>query len=162
MTTIDIIILIILGLMAIRGLTKGLIRELFSFGSLILGLLAAMAFYKSLGGYITEQFGKNGWNDGISFFIIFIVVFIVLKLVERTILKLIDDTAALSIDKSLGFILGLMEGIIICSLITYLLDLQTLFNTDKLLGNSFFVPYLSKIFPFLKSAGSAVIDSIKK
>ena len=161
-TTIDIIFLIIMGLMAVRGLFKGLIQEAFSFGSLILGLLASMAFYKALAGFLTGQFGSHVWNEGVSFFLVFIVVFAALKIAEHTILKLMDDTAAFSVDKGFGFILGLLEGIIICSLVTYLFDIQIFFNTDKLLYNSFFVPYFSRIFPFLESAGLAVMNSIKK
>lgn len=161
-TTIDIIFLIILGVMAVRGLFNGLIKELFSFGALILGLLASMGFYKSLAGFFAEQFGSYGWIEGVSFFLIFIVVFVLLKIAEHTILKLMDDTAAFSVDKGLGFVLGLLEGIIICSLITYFINFQTLFNLDKLLAGSFFVPFFSKIFPFLESTGSAVMNSIKK
>ncbi len=161
-TTIDIVFLILMGVMAFRGLFNGIIKELFSLGSLVFGLLAAMAFYKTLAEFFTEQFGSHVWNEGLSFFLVFIVIFIGLKLVERIVLKMMEETAAFSIDKGLGFILGLFEGIILCSLLTYFMDTQTLFNSDKMLVNSLFVPFLAKIFPFLESTGSAMMNSIKK
>jgi membrane protein required for colicin V production len=146
--------------MAFRGLFNGLVRELFSFGSLIIGLISAMAFYKTAAKFLTEQFGSHSWNEGISFFLIFIVVFVCLKMAEHTILKLMDETAAFSVDKGLGFLLGFLEGFIICSLVTYILDFQTFFDMNKILGNSFFVPYFSKIFPYLESTSSAVMNSL--
>lgn len=162
LTAIDIIFLILTGIMAFRGLFNGIIRELFSLGALVFGLLAAMAFYIPLSGFFTEQFGKHVWNEGLAFFLVFLVIFIGLKLVERIVLKMMEETAAFSIDKGLGFILGLFEGIIICSLLTYFLETQTIFNSDKILMSSFFVPFLAKIFPFLESTGSAMLNSVKK
>lgn len=160
LTTIDIVYIILLAVLAFRGLFNGLIRELFSFGSLILGLLAAIFFYKTFAAFLGEQFGAHSWNDGVSFFLIFIVVFVCMKIAEKALVKLMDETAAFSVDKGLGFILGLLEGFIICSLITYLLAVQPLFNMDNILNNSFLVPYFSRIFPFLESTGQAVIGSL--
>ena len=161
-STIDIIFMILMGVMAFRGLFNGLIKELFSFGALIIGLLASMAFYKPLSGFFVEQFGDHAWNEGLAFFIVFLVIFVGLKIAERIILKMMEETAAFSVDKGLGFVLGLLEGIIICSLVTYFIDLQTVFNLDKVISGSFFVPFFVKIFPFLESTGSAVMNSIKK
>lgn len=161
-TTIDIIFMILMGVMAVRGLFNGLIKELFSFGSLIVGLLVAMALYGRVALFFAEQWGEKSWNSGLAFFIIFILIFIGLKFAEHIILKMMEETAAFSVDKGLGLVLGLLEGIIICSLVTYFLDTQTLFNTDKLLGGSFFVPWFVKIFPFLESTGTALMDNFKK
>lgn len=159
-TTIDIIFLIIAGVLAVRGLFKGLIRELFSFGALVAGLLIAMALSGKVSEVFTSQFGSHSWNKGLSFFIVFILVFIALKFVERIILKMMEETAAFGVDKGLGLLLGLLEGIVICSLLTYFIDTQTLFNTDKLLSGSFFVPFFVKIFPFLENTGNALMDSL--
>jgi membrane protein required for colicin V production len=161
-STLDIVLLIIMGVMAFRGLFNGLIRELFSFGSLIFGLLASMAFYKTLAGFFTEQFGAHTWNEGVAFFLVFIIIFAALKVIENIILKMMEETAAFSVDKGLGFVLGLLEGIVICSLVTYLINIQTIFNMDKMLNSSFFVPFFNKIFPFLESTSSAVMNKIKK
>lgn len=151
--------MIITGVLAVRGLFKGLIRELFSFGSLIAGLLVAMALYGKVSLFFTDQFGEHSWNKGLAFFIIFILVFIALKFIEHIILKMMEETAAFGVDKGLGILLGLLEGIVICSLVTYFLDTQTLFNTDNLLSGSFFVPLFVKIFPFLKDTGNALLDN---
>lgn len=161
-STIDIIFMILMGILAFRGLFKGIIKEIFSLGALVLGLLAAMAFYKNLAGFFSDQFGHHVWNEGLAFFLIFILIFIGLKVVERIILKMMDETAAFSVDKGLGFVLGLIEGIIICSLLTYFLSIQTLFNTEKILSGSLLVPFLAKIFPFLETTGSAVLNRIQK
>lgn len=159
-TRIDIIFMAILGFLAVRGLFKGLIRELFSFGSLIAGLLIAMGFYGRVALFITEQFGEQSWNKGLAFFIVFILVFIALKFIESIILKVMEETAAFSVDKVLGLILGLLEGIIICSLFTFLLDTQTIINTDEWIAGSFFVPFFVQIFPFLKDTGNLLMDNI--
>jgi len=161
-STIDIIFIVLMGVMAFRGLFNGIVKELFSLGALVFGLLASMAFYKNLAEFFTEQFGHHVWNEGLAFFLVFIIIFIGLKVVERIILKMMEETAAFSVDKGLGFVLGLIEGIIICSLVTYFLGVQTLINTEEMLSGSFFVPFLAKIFPFLESTGSAVLNSIKK
>ncbi|MBN2657058.1 MAG: CvpA family protein [Spirochaetales bacterium] len=161
-TTIDIIFLIIMGIMAVRGLFRGLISELFSFGALVVGLLVAMAFSGKVAVFFSEQFGEQSWNRGLAFFIVFILIYIALQIIERIIVKMMDETAAFSVDKGLGLLLGLFEGIIICSLLTYLLDIQTVFNTDQLLGGSFIVPYLVKVFPFLESTGAALMDNFRK
>jgi uncharacterized membrane protein required for colicin V production len=106
---------------------------------------------------------KNSYvNSKMALKIVFIIIFAALKVIENIILKMMEETAAFSVDKGLGFVLGLLEGIVICSLVTYLINIQTIFNMDKMLNSSFFVPFFNKIFPFLESTSSAVMNKIKK
>ena len=156
---IDIILLVVVGIMAIRGLFRGMLKELFSFGALVLGLLASFAFYRTLGRLLAEQFSSNSWYEHLSFFIIFIIVFALLKMIEQSLLKIIQNGAASHVDKGLGFVIGSFEGVVLCSVFLYFMEIQPFFKVDKFLEGSSLIPLFSKIFPYLESTGSAVMNT---
>ncbi|HMR91122.1 MAG TPA: CvpA family protein [Chitinophagaceae bacterium] len=78
---LDIILVILLVLAAIKGYQRGLIVGLFSFIAIIIGLAAAMKLSAVVAGYIGSAIKvSDQWLPVISFAVIFIIVVLLVRL----------------------------------------------------------------------------------
>ena len=142
---IDFIFLGLIGLFMIRCYLKGFVSEILSMAAVVLGLLAAIFFHKSGAEFLRNQF----WHDTnitllkiAAFAILFIFVFIVVKIIERMLINIIDAVSLTNADSYLGIIFGLAEGLVVVSLILFLLKIQPLFDSTAMLNDSIFARYL--------------------
>ena len=142
---IDFIFLGLIGLFMIRCYLKGFVSEILSMAAVVLGLLAAIFFHKSGAEFLRNQF----WHDTnitllkiAAFAILFIFVFIVVKIIERMLINIIDAVSLTNADSYLGIIFGLAEGLVVVSLILFLLKIQPLFDSTAMLNDSVFARYL--------------------
>jgi membrane protein required for colicin V production len=144
MAVIDIIFVLLITLFIIRCYLKGFVSELLSMAGIVLGLLAALFFYKKGGALLRE----NLWPEmstipEVAAFIgLFLIVFLVVKLLEIMLIRIIDGIEMTGADQFLGIIFGLAEGIAVVSLILFLLRIQPLFDSSALLADSFFAKIL--------------------
>jgi membrane protein required for colicin V production len=111
---------------------------------IVLGLLAALFFYKNGGSFIRVKFMPETAviPEVMAFIILFLIVFIIIKLLEKILSDIIDRVELDSADRFLGVIFGLAEGIAVVSLILFLLRVQPLFDSSPLLSDSFFAKLL--------------------
>ncbi len=124
MSNFDIILIVILGLFALRGFTTGLIRAVGAFIGIIGGAFLASHFFLVLFPYVQGWFGGY---DNIGKVICFIVIFIVSTWVIHFVFMLIDKTYNLlailpfmkSINRLGGGILYLLVGAIVLGLLIY-------------------------------------------
>jgi membrane protein required for colicin V production len=143
-SVIDIIFLLLLALLIIRCYLKGFVSELFSMAAIILGILSSLFFYKNGGEFLRNTF----WPEMkiipeiIAFIALFVIVFIVIKILESILKGIIEKVSLGGIDRFLGTILGLMEGIAVISLILFLLKVQPLFDPSSILSDSVFAGIL--------------------
>lgn len=142
---IDLVFVGLIGLFMIRCYLKGFVTEIFSMAAVVLGLLAALFLHKSGAEYLKNQF----WHDANivllkigAFIILFIFVFVVIKIIEKMLTNIIDAVSLTSADSYLGIIFGLAEGLVVVSLILFLLKIQPLFDSTAMLNDSVFARYL--------------------
>ena len=145
---IDIVFVVLILIFAIRTLIKGFVSEVFSMASLVLGLLAALYFFKKTGGIIREKLmpNINIIPEIIAFVGLFLIVFLVFKILEKLIKGIIEGIKLSGIDRFLGLIFGIIEGLVVVSLVLFIFNIQPLFNAQPMLENSFFARI---IMPFI-------------
>jgi membrane protein required for colicin V production len=141
---IDVIFIALVLILTIRCALRGFIGELMSMASVVLGLLAALFFYKNGAVFIRDQFmpGIQIVPEILAFIILFLIVFIVIKILEGILKDIIERIRLGGADRFLGIIFGLVEGAIVISLILFVLTIQPLFDPVPILRDSFFAELL--------------------
>jgi membrane protein required for colicin V production len=150
----DIIFVALIVIFTLRCALKGFISELMSMASLVLGLLAALYFYKNGGEFVRAKFmpGMKILPEVIAFIALFLIVFVTIKLLELMLKEIIEGIRLGGADRFLGILFGMVEGVIVVSLILFLLSVQPLFDPGPLLGKSFFATIR---LPLITGTGSA-------
>ncbi|MDR2194219.1 MAG: CvpA family protein [Treponema sp.] len=148
---IDIVCFGLILIFAIRAMLKGFVEELFSIGAMALGIAAGFFFYKNGAVFIREQSpdlaGVKVVPEVMSFIALFILVFLVMKFIEKIISDIMERIHLSGIDKFLGFLLGILEGLCVTALVFFVLYIQPLFDplpiTTGSLFAAFFKPFLN-------------------
>jgi len=147
MQTLDLIFVILMGLLVLRGFLKGFTGEFFSLASVTLGVIIAVLFFKNGAAFIRSRYLQMDiLPEIIAFLAIFLVVFIAGKILEHIIKDIIERLNLHTLDKVLGLFLGLAEGFALIIVVLFVLLKQPLFDPINLLINSFFARLL---LPFL-------------
>ena len=141
---IDFVFIGLIVLLMIRCYIKGFISEVLTMAGFVLGLYASLFFYSNGGEFIRNSFmpGVEIIPEVIAFISLFIIVFIIVKILEKMLKDIIKAVHLGKADSFIGLAFGLAEGIVLVSLILFLLDIQTAFETDSFLANSFFANLL--------------------
>jgi membrane protein required for colicin V production len=163
MAIIDIIFIVLIFILVIRCALRGFVMEVMSMASVVLGLLAALLFYKPGAAFVRTKILEDVevLPELIAFVSLMIIVFIVIKILERIIQDIISRITLLGgIDHSLGLVLGLLEGLLLVSLILFVLSIQPLFNPDSLLENSFFAKLLNPLMREIRLPMLGVEDNV--
>jgi membrane protein required for colicin V production len=118
----DILILVFIGLMAVRGLLRGIIREIFSVGGILVGIYIGAHYYSYLIYYL--QWLKYPLLEKVvAFLFIFLITYIGFSIVGLIIRKTIRTLFLGWLDRFLGCIFGLVEGSFIIGILLYFLHL---------------------------------------
>lgn len=152
---IDIIFIILIALFMIRCFLRGFITEVLSMAAVVLGLITALYFYKNGGEFIRESFmpEHKAFSQVVSFILLFLIIFILVKLLESLLVNIIEGIQLGGADRVLGFVFGFAEGIVVVSLVLFVLVIQPLFNPESLLSDSFFASTLLPLITELEIAG---------
>jgi membrane protein required for colicin V production len=122
MNIIDIILIIILSVAAVRGFIKGFFVEFASVAAIVLGVLCAMMFSGYLRNWLT---GVVSWQPeivkAVAFFLTFIIVLIIVHLIANALEKLVRAVAMGPISKIGGVIFGVIKTAFILSFIMYII-----------------------------------------
>lgn len=123
MITLDILILIIIGIGAILGLKRGFVCQLTSLLGLIVGLLAARALYIKVGDWILPTIGTSVTVARVlAFFMIWIVVPLLFSLVASFMTKVLKTIHLNWINRWLGGILGTVKYMLIVGLLVHIIQ----------------------------------------
>ncbi len=143
---IDVFFIILILVIAFTATAKGFVRAIFGKLSWIIGLLGAFCFYKKLDFYISNTIKNHTLSIIVSFLLIFIVIFLVIKIVETIISKIFEGEILKGLDKALGFIFGIVEGLAVVIIIIVIFRIQPWIPTDELFNGSYFFQFLA---PFI-------------
>ena len=153
LAAIDVIFIALIMIFTVRCGIKGFISEIMSMASIVLGLLAALYFYKNGGEFVRGRFmpDMKVIPEIIAFVALFLIVFVVIKILEVMLREIIEGIKLGGADRFLGIFFGVAEGIVVISLVLFILRIQPLFDPGPLLANSFFAKML---LPFITGTGS--------
>ena len=113
MNLLDYVLIVILGYCLVRGIFRGLIKELSAIVGVLGGFYGAYSYYPRAARYLAHWLSNPGYLKIISFFIVFLTVFWAVSLVG-VILKYLMNIAFLGwTDRICGSIFGVLKGLLI-------------------------------------------------
>jgi membrane protein required for colicin V production len=146
MNTLDWIFAVILALLGIRCMIKGFVSEVLSVAALLIGLFAALILYKDAGALFVSwglAATSAAFPGILGFAAVFVLAFLLVKLIERLLQEGIEAAELGGIDRALGLIFGLVEGIALISLVLVVMSLlepafKSIHGYSRLLEDSAF------------------------
>lgn len=153
MNLLDIILLVPVVLLGIKGFTRGFILELASLIALFAGIWAAFHLSGFTQEFLHDYFKlESNYLPAISFVVTFIVVSLVIVLIGKLIDKLADLVALGLVNKMFGALFGILKAVLLVALVLFVI---AAFDTSEKIikpeskKNSLFYEPLSKLIPAL-------------
>ncbi|WP_144094927.1 CvpA family protein [Croceicoccus sediminis] len=161
MTPFDIAVLVIVGLSALGGLSRGFVHEILALGAWIAAIVAVYLFHAPLSDIILAFFRDNQTNAALLAFVILLIVpLIVMRLFARWAGSKMRDSALGFIDRVLGFGFGLVKGFILVVLTFSIISLgyDTVWSAE---GRPDWVKD-ARSYPFVNAASAALVDTVSE
>jgi len=121
MNPFDIVIAVILIFCLVRGIFRGLIKELSSIVGVLAGFYAAYSYYPDLGHVLAKWISSPAYLNILSFMLIFFGVFISIGILGVIIKYLLSIAFLGWVDRLCGAGFGVLKGILISSVILLVL-----------------------------------------
>jgi membrane protein required for colicin V production len=144
----DVVLLVILVLFLLRGIMNGVLAEFSGLLGLFGGLWYANHAYKDVAPYLAKIFQHSAWRDLAAYGLVFVSVLVAAALLVHVLSKVLSLKALPSLDKSLGAILGLVRGMVICSI--SLVILRHFLPDMHFFSNSLVTPWMEPFLNFAK------------
>jgi len=150
MNIVDIVLAALCVWFAVSGVSRGLVRQLFSIGGLVAGHLAGIRFYGIAASTLklTIQY-----NDVVGYLAVFLVVYLAFRLLGALIEGRIRASKLSWADRMAGMAAGLAKGALVSVLVVFLLVIL-LPGESRVLRQSKAAPYaisagrwLAEVFP---------------
>jgi len=137
MNALDVFIIVIMVVSFIYSLFRGLVQEIFSLLSLILGFISAIRIYHIPAGLISHGIDNLFIANVLGFILVFIFVSIGVGLIGKLIKKFVRHIKLESVDRIFGAFFGLMKGafvviIVVLILIAFLPPAHPVLSTSRL------------------------------
>jgi membrane protein required for colicin V production len=157
---IDIIFIFLTLLLVIRCALRGFVAELMPIAAVVLGLLGSLYMYKNGGLFLREKFFQDldVIPEILAFIAIFVIIFGAIKFLEHIIRDIIQRIGLDGADRFLGFLVGVVEGLVLISLVIWLFTVQPLFDEKPLLKRSYFAEF---ILPIISGEKSVKLPAVK-
>lgn len=169
MNPLDIVIIIILGYGLIRGIFRGMVKEISSIVGVFAGFYAAYSYYPLVSEILEDWITNVPFLNILSFMLIFCVIFFLISILG-VIIKYLMHVASLGwMDRLLGASLGFGKSVLIVSIILVVLT-AFLPKGAPIIKTSLLSPHVSVISEKLaqvisiemKQAYTAKLEDIKK
>lgn len=144
MNLFDMVCIIILGYCLVRGIFRGLIKELSSIVGVFGGFYAAYTYYMKVGKLFSSWISNTSYLNILSFLIIFCGVFIIISIIGVIIKYLLNIAFLGWVDHICGAGFGTIKGILIVSMLLMILTAFLPKNTP-LIKNSLLSPIISSV-----------------
>ena len=145
-TVIDWVFSGIILIFAISGVIKGFIDNVFGKIAFIAGILLGYLFYKDIAAILSKDIKFPFAANILAFLLIFVVTFLVIKIIQMIVSKVFEWSILKSLDRTLGFIFGLVEGAAVVCLAIFLLTAQPFINVENLFDGSFYYNLVTSLF----------------
>lgn len=148
MNSLDLILIIIISLITIRGIFRGLINELVVLVALFLGFIVAFLFLSTASGFLIHLFPaiSPGVAKIISFIVLFIGVNIAIRLTGKVLNKLATFTFLQPVNKLAGGLFAFGKSVLIISIVFMIID---------------FLPFSQNINRAIGVGNSSVYEPVK-
>ena len=145
MNVLDFVFIGILLIFSLRGLARGLINEVFGFGSFAVALLLAAAFFQRMAEIFMPSMNP-ALAKILGFLTVFICVFILMKIIQMLVKALFSGAILNSLDRALGLLLGFVEGAaLVFVLLLAMVEFNGTIDTSNLRERSVVSNYIEQI-----------------
>jgi membrane protein required for colicin V production len=151
MNILDIIIIILLIFLIVRGVMRGFVGEVASLAGVILGFWLAVRFMADLNEYLKPNFPDLSILPIICFALIFLAALVVCNLIGWGLKLLFKKTALGWIDRILGGGLAVLKGVLIAYFAIVILTIYLPVGTP-FIARSKLSPVVIKSFQAIKDA----------
>ena len=117
-TVFDILALILVGWLTMRGLMRGAIAQVASVASVVISWIIAVKFSPVVAPLVSQE---PPWDKVFAMFVLFVASTIAIWLIRGLVNDIIKAIHLKTADRSLGAVLGFVKGILLCSIITFFL-----------------------------------------
>jgi membrane protein required for colicin V production len=121
MNPFDIFIIIVIGYSIVRGLFRGLVREVSSIIGVLGGFYAAYSYYPHVTPFVARFIGSPSYQNIMSFLIIFCSVLIAISVLGVVIKYLLNVAFLGWIDRLCGIGFGFIKGLLIVTVLFIIL-----------------------------------------
>ena len=150
----DVIILVLILISALFAFFRGISLELLSISVWLISFFGSYAYANNLVNFFNKIINNILISTGMSYVVAFLIIFIILSFFTRKFSVYIKDSYFGLIDKSLGFIFGILRGYLIVGLCYFCFDYFYQGKSLEFIDNSKIIPVLkitnNEIFRFLK------------
>jgi membrane protein required for colicin V production len=144
MNFFDVITIVILAYCIIRGVFRGLLKELSSIIGVFGGFYAAYTYYMVLAKPLSKWVSNTGYLNILSFIIIFCVVFLIISILGVIINYLLKLALLGWMDRFSGALFGALKGLLIVSVLLIALT-AFLPKGSPFIKNSLLSPHIALI-----------------
>jgi membrane protein required for colicin V production len=144
MNVFDIVAGVILAYGLIRGLFRGLVKEVSSIIGVLGGFLAAYSFYEAAAAYLHGLVSSPTYRSLIAFLIIFCAVIVVVNVLALVIKYLLKIVFLGWLDRLGGVVFGLIKGVLIVAVL-FLALTAFLPKGTPLVRDSLTAPYVAPV-----------------
>ncbi len=120
---LDIVFALIIGLALLRGLWRGVIREVSSLIALAAGFIAAGRYAVPVSGSVQQVVGNPQVAVGLSYVGVFLAVFVCVVVMGALVRKVLHAVLLGWADRLGGGVFGLAKGVLISCLVLFVLTL---------------------------------------
>ncbi len=113
MTSFDYIVLAILGVSALLGLLRGLVKEVLSLIAYVVAFLAGVWWGPTVSIWLTPYIDNSLLRTVAAYGTVFVIVLLLVGLVNITLATLIKKTGLTPADHGLGGLFGLLRGTLV-------------------------------------------------
>lgn len=146
---VDIVVFVIIGISALIGLFRGLIKEAISLATWILAIWAGLSFASKFGQMLPFQVGDQTVQMVIAFAILFIIILLVGGIANYLAGQLVDKTGLSGTDRTMGLVFGMMRGALIVAVIVLLAGLTNM-PDEEWWQQSMTLPYFNDVAVWLR------------
>ena len=143
MNWFDIVIIAVILILGLIGLWRGATKTIFGIAGLVGGIILASHWYKELASLISPE--KEIWASIVAFLIILITVLVLSAIASQLIKQLLNAVLLGWLDRGIGFALGVIIGLALCTL--FVVVLSKIPGTGAFLSRSVLASFLIEQVP---------------
>ena len=141
MNSFDVLIAVIIGFNLVRGIFRGLVKELSSLIGVMAGYYAAYSYYPFVAKWLSKYLSLTAYSQIISFLIVFGTIFMVISVLGVIIKYLLNISFLGWVDRICGAGFGLIKGLLIVSIL-FIVFTAFLPKDSTFIRKSFIAPHL--------------------
>jgi membrane protein required for colicin V production len=158
MNAVDIAILVILAAFLLKGLVRGFLKEICSTLGLLAGGFLALYYHLPLAKWLIDHTALQGqWAVGLAFLIIFLTIVLFFAALGLLLSRFISFLFLGGFNRMAGGIFGLLQGVLLLSLILFTVFLQPPQTLQAVLNASELSPPFVELGDALLKGGGQVL-----